>query len=277
MWSDIGTSLQTWMLNKVMHQALNQNKSCGLHRVVQFSRNNRRRRRKCASSCVVSKCHYCRTSPDIPPQLARLLYTRHFIVLLFCVCDSSVCVRIYVERFCFAPGMFAARQKATDCLKCRNVLASGRHGQKGSFYPNRGDMNKLGIRYSLNHPSRSEWNVFSNGLCWIRIFQLLCLREAFLFWSGTHIICVHVNTVTGSWNFLSHVLMRYRGCYTTSTVWSDKLRTGAESQIKSSEDKKEKRKRKKKHCLSFLRHSSGDEVRCSWLSAKLAGGLPTKA
>lgn len=131
LWSDIGTSLQTWMLNKVMHQALNQNKSSGLHRVVQFSRNNRSWRRKGASSCVVSKCHYCCTSPDIPPQLVQLLYTRRFILLLFCVCDSSDYVRIYVEQFCFASGMFAARRKTIDCLKCRNMLASGRHGQKG--------------------------------------------------------------------------------------------------------------------------------------------------
>lgn len=57
---------------------------------------------------------------------------------------------------------------------------------------------------------------------------------------------------------------------------SDKLRTRTESQIKSAEDKKEKRK-KKKRCLSFPRHNSGDGVRCFWLSAKLAGGLPTKA
>lgn len=129
---------------------------------------------------------------------STLLNTRRFILLLFCVCDSSVYVRIYVEQFDFAPGTFAACQKTTDCLKCRNMLASGKHGQKGYFYTNRGDMNKSGIRNGINPPSCLECNVFSNGPCWIRIFQLLCLHEAFLFWSGTHIICARVNTATGS-------------------------------------------------------------------------------
>lgn len=182
-------------------------------------------------------------------QFVRLLYTKHFILLLFCVFDSSVYVCIYIEQFCFAPGMFAARQKATDCLKCRNVLMLGRHGQKGSFYPNWGDMNKFGIRKSLNHSSRLEWNVFSNGPCWIRIFQLLCLREAFLFWSGTHIICVHVNTATGSSNSLSHVLMRYRGCYTTSTVYLTNW--GPELKVKLSHRRIKRKKGRKKALSQF--------------------------
>lgn len=165
--------------------------------VVWFSRNTSRQRRRRSFRLCSKQTPPLLPFPDIPPQVGCSPCSKHFILLLSCICAHftvySCSSFFYISKWTCVLLPLAEKRPPAVKARMHHVDGDQTHALKDNFTPTKEARSEqvrtctlVGLRIGINHPSSSGWNLFPNGPHRIRIFQLTCLLEAFLFWSGFH-------------------------------------------------------------------------------------------